>query len=68
MSQLQDIKKHLVSGKTLTGLEALKLFGCYRLSARIQNLRDEGLNIKTIMVEDGKKRYAKYVIPYVSRV
>ena len=62
MSQLQDIKKHLVSGKSLTGLEALELFGCYRLSARILDLRDAGLNIKTIIIEDGKKRYARYKV------
>ena len=56
-SQNQIIKEHLEKGKTLTALEALAKYDCFRLSARIANLRDQGLNIKTEMIEtkSGKK-------------
>ena len=54
--QTKAIKEHLESGKTLTNADAARLFGCYRLSGRIKELRNAGMNIQTIMV-DGKTRY-----------
>lgn len=54
--QTGAIRAYLESGKTLTNAEAAKLFGCYRLGARIAELRDAGMNISTIMV-DGETRY-----------
>lgn len=60
-SQNEIIKHHLEQGKTLTALEALAKYDCFRLSARIANLRDQGLNIKTEIVETKSgKRVAKY--------
>lgn len=38
-SQNKRILKYLLTGKRLTSIEALKLFNCLRLSARINNLR-----------------------------
>lgn len=35
------------SGKTITPLQALNLFGCLRLSARIYDIRDMGYKIKS---------------------
>lgn len=63
--QTRAIKEYLETGKTLTNEEAAKLFGCYRLSARIKDLRDAGYNISTIMVEGETRygtsmRYARY--------
>lgn len=56
-SQNQIIREHLENGRTITALEALARYDCFRLSARIGNLRDQGLNIKTEMIEtkSGKK-------------
>ena len=63
-SQNARIKKHLESGKSLTTLDALHSFNCFRLGARIHNLKGEGMNIQTDMIEimsDGKtKRIARY--------
>jgi len=59
MSQKERIKKYLESGKGLTPLGALKLFGCFRLSGRIFDLRRE-LKIKTEWIERNNKRYARY--------
>lgn len=60
MSQTNLILEYLKRGNTLTPLEALDRFGCFRLSARIENCRKKGENIKTEIIEDKGKRYAKY--------
>ena len=61
-TQKQKIRKHLEAGGSITPLEALREFGCFRLAARIDNLRNEGMNIKMEMVEQHGKRFAKYEI------
>ena len=43
---------HLESGKTLTGLKAWRLFGCYRLSSVIHRLnKDPKINIECTIPE-----------------
>lgn len=61
-SQNEKVKAHLVNGKSITPIEALNLYGCLRLSARIWDLKHkEGLPIVTEIVEGMRgKRYAKY--------
>lgn len=54
----ERIKRHLKNGGSITGLSALKYFGCYRLSSVIHELRNEGMNIKTERI--GKEGYARY--------
>lgn len=46
-SQNGAIKHYLEEGGRLTPLDALHLFGCFRLAARIKDLRRLGLNIRT---------------------
>ncbi len=62
-SQNALIKGWLLNGYSLTQLEALNQFGCFRLAARISDLRDKGLNVVTDMVtlENGK-RVARYFV------
>ena len=62
-SQNALIKGWLLNGHSLTQLEALTQFGCFRLAARIANLRDKGFNVETDMVtlENGK-RVARYIL------
>lgn len=61
-SQKNRIFNWLLTGKPLTALQALRMFGCMRLAARIDELRnDDKRDIKTIMVEKNGKRYAKYI-------
>lgn len=67
MGQNSMILEHLRKHKGITQLEATKLYGITRLPARINNLRDAGYNIITVMTEGvsrfGKKtRYATYVL------
>ena len=64
-SQCKRIRKYMESGRSLTGLDALYMFGCWRLPARIDDLKKIGVNIApTEMIEitsDGKiKHVAKY--------
>ena len=61
-SQTALIKGWLLNGHSLTTLEALTMFGCFRLAARIDNLRSAGLPIITEIVEVNDKRVAKYSI------
>ena len=60
MNQTTQIQNHLEQGNTLTAIEALNLFGVFRLSARVKNLRDNGMNIITETVTKDNKSYAKY--------
>jgi hypothetical protein len=62
-SQNALIKGWLLNGYAITQLEALTQFGCFRLAARIADLRDKGLNVVTDMVtlENGK-RVARYFV------
>lgn len=47
-TQLVRIKEHLKKGYTITPQEALKKYGCFRLSAVIHRLRTEhGMTILT---------------------
>ena len=60
-SQLDRIKQLLHTGKAITPGEALLVFGCFRLAARIKELRNAGLLIDTTIKNDANgKRYASY--------
>jgi hypothetical protein len=62
-SQLIRIHKHLISGKSLTAIQALNLFGCFRLAARIADLKKMGSRIKTTIKSNKQgKRFASYSI------
>lgn len=54
-SQAQAILRHMRSGYEITALEALKLFNCMRLAARINDLKDMGVDIadRWITRDDG---------------
>jgi hypothetical protein len=60
-SQKQAILKWLTEGNAITPLEALQLFGCFRLSGRIFDLRRDGYSIITdSVITYSGKRIAKY--------
>jgi cbb3-type cytochrome oxidase cytochrome c subunit len=60
MTQTEEIRDHLESGRTLNPLQALKSYGCFRLAARILDLRETGLDVHMKMIQDNDKRYAEY--------
>ena len=43
------ILKHFKEGKSLTSLEAVNLFGCTRLAARIHDMRLKGIEVRKTM-------------------
>ena len=59
-SQADHIALFLESGHELTPLEALEMFGCFRLAARVKDLRERGLPIETLDREANGKRFAAY--------
>lgn len=66
-SQCKMIAAHLAKpGARLTSLEALRLYGCMRTAARIEQLRKQGMDIKTNMISvigsNGPARVAEYVL------
>lgn len=61
-TQTQKIRDWLARGRSLTALDALREFGCLRLAARINDLRREGLEIVTDMVEVDGKKFARYTM------
>lgn len=61
MSQKDKIRKHLLSGQSITAGEALLVYGCFRLAARIRELREDGVLIDAVMKRDANgKHYANY--------
>ncbi len=66
MTQCEMIVKYLKAYGSITQLEAIRDLGCYRLSARIKDLKDRyGCKIKSEMIGvekrgGGKTYIAKY--------
>ena len=60
MSQTQQILNYLNQGNTITPIEALSLFGCFRLGARVNDLRNQGIKIETETVHENGKHFARY--------
>ena len=65
MTQDMLILRHLKERGSITPLEALYLYGCMRLGARIWELRQAGHKIKKVMVSGKNRRgesvtFAKY--------
>lgn len=62
-TQNQRIAAYLMAGNSITQMEALHLFQCFRLASRISDLRKAGLDIavKKILTPTGK-RVAQYTI------
>ena len=61
VSQAKNILAHLVQHKTITPLEALNQYGCFRLAAVILNLKKDGHEIETQIIKKNKKRFAQYI-------
>jgi hypothetical protein len=61
-SQNQKILRHLCDGGSLTPVDALARFGCFRLAARIADLRSDGWIINKEMIsKDDPDRQGKKV-------
>lgn len=56
---LTYMKKHT---NGITPIEALEEFRCFRLAARIKDMRNEGKDIMTAIEHKNGKRYARYIL------
>lgn len=61
-SQESKILEYLQKGYSLTPLEALEYFGCFRLGARCFDLRKAGHDVRSELTKspDGKKHFSTY--------
>jgi hypothetical protein len=60
MTQCERILHHLQEFGSITSLEAMNWYGCYRLASRIAELRQSGVNI-TKRVVKGKNKYGESI-------
>ena len=62
-TQRQKIRMYLEAGLSITGGEALKMFQCARLPARVLELKKDGMSIDSKMVKvtnrDGQIAWVK---------
>ena len=60
-TQKREILEHLKLGRTITGLAAIREFGCIRLASRISELKQEGWYIESQFIKtDTGKRVKEY--------
>ena len=59
-SQNAGILQALKEGAKITPMGALRRFGCFRLSARIADIRNGGMKIVTKYVTENGKTFAQY--------
>ena len=62
MSQNEAILNHLRAGGSLTALDALRLYGCLRLAARIKELESYGVRIAHATIKANGKRFSQYTL------
>jgi hypothetical protein len=59
--QTDLIRDYLEEGNTLTSLEALKLFSCFRLASRMHDLKKSGYVFNKDMISiNGNRKVARY--------
>lgn len=64
LSQKKQILAYLKSGKSITQMEALYRFGCFRLASRINDIRNDGWGVVTEKIKLGNgKIVASYRLP-----
>lgn len=63
MTTKEQVLSHLRSGRTLTPLDALKMFNTMSLAEIVHSLRhEENIDVKTTIMYSGKKHFASYSI------
>lgn len=61
MTQKLKVLSHLRNSNTgITSWNAIVSYRITRLAARIENLRDDGHRIETVMEDENGKRFARY--------
>jgi hypothetical protein len=58
LTQNDKILSYLEEGNSISPIDALNHFGCFRLASRIHDLRSDGHLIET--VRNAERKYAEY--------
>jgi hypothetical protein len=61
-SQRIQLQRHLAQGKPITPIGAQAKWGCFRLGARIYELRKQRFPITTTIIKTGRSRFAQYTL------
>ena len=62
-SQESKILDYMLRGHRITGMEALNLCGCWRLPARIADIKKRGFTVQSRTIEtESRKRVKEYWI------
>lgn len=56
-SQCKLIQQWLLDGHSIAQLDALNLFGCFRLASRIHDLRRRGMQITATKIQTPSGKY-----------
>ena len=63
-SQKAKIRKYLEEGETITSLEALELFKCFRLASRMTDLKNDKVPFDSVRIKTPTDKSVKaYYIP-----
>lgn len=63
MTQIEQVRRHLEAGKSITPMQAIAVYGIFRLASVIEDLRQRGLHIDCVLRWDEMgKRYGEYRI------
>jgi hypothetical protein len=60
MTQDDRIIAYLKAGSSLTGLEALELFGTMKLATRVSELKRQGFDIRSVRIHTNGKSFCEY--------
>ena len=58
--QTQQVYRYLCRHGKLTAMDALHKIGCFRLAARIEELRASGIPVRTDLLVKNGRRFAEY--------
>lgn len=64
-NQRTQILAHLQNHGSITPLEALNLYGCFRLASRMAELKKLEIPFTVVMKESNGKRFAEYKLEKV---
>jgi|GEM_PF-1954231 len=64
-SQKAQILDYMLSGRSISHFDAEEKFNCSRIAARINDLRNDGYDVRTETVKNkaSGKRFARYYLP-----
>ena len=63
-NQEKAILARLKTGRSITPIQALDDYGCFRLAAVIHRLRGRGFGIETETISHNGKRFARYWLEF----